>query len=243
MAEEASGFLGRWSRRKIDVREGKPLEEPAPPVIATPTAAPAKPVTVAEPAPLDGTLAAPAEPPKVLSLEDVTRLTAESDFKPFVGRSVAPEVRNAAMKKLFTDPHYNVMDGLDTYIDDYTVADPIPAAMLRQMVGSKLLKIFDHEDKEALEDPQKAIVALEADASAAPEPLPLDNPNNPTAQSVAQSPDGVSAQSTDADPAAFPPQPVSADQRQASHKDHADTHLRLQQNHAASGPSTGRGAA
>ena len=30
------------------------------------------------------------------------------------------------MKKLFADPHYNVMDGLDVYIDDYSKPDPIP---------------------------------------------------------------------------------------------------------------------
>jgi hypothetical protein len=33
-------------------------------------------------------------------------------------------VRNAALKKLFTDPHFNVMDGLDVYIDDYGKPDP-----------------------------------------------------------------------------------------------------------------------
>jgi hypothetical protein len=29
-------------------------------------------------------------------------------------------VKNAAMKKLFADPHFNVMDRLDIYIDDYS---------------------------------------------------------------------------------------------------------------------------
>ena len=37
------------------------------------------------------------------------------------------------MKKLFADPHFNVMDGLDTYIDDYGKPDPIPQSMLRQL--------------------------------------------------------------------------------------------------------------
>ena len=37
------------------------------------------------------------------------------------------------MKKLFSDPHFNVMDGLDTYIDDYGKPDPIPLSMLRRM--------------------------------------------------------------------------------------------------------------
>ena len=48
-----------------------------------------------------------------------------------MARDVAPEVRNAAMKKLFADPQFNVMDRLDTYIDDYSLPDPLPASMLR----------------------------------------------------------------------------------------------------------------
>ena len=44
------------------------------------------------------------------------------------------------MKKLFADPHFNVMDGLDTYIDDYAKPDPIPPAMLRQLASAKFLK-------------------------------------------------------------------------------------------------------
>ena len=35
------------------------------------------------------------------SLEDAARLSTESDFRPYMSRGVAPEVRNAAMKKLF----------------------------------------------------------------------------------------------------------------------------------------------
>ena len=75
-------------------------------------------------------------PVKNLSLDDVKALTQDSDFKPFMARHVGSDVRNAAMKKLFADPHYNVMDGLDIYIDDYTVADPLPQAMLRQMASA-----------------------------------------------------------------------------------------------------------
>ena len=79
------------------------------------------------------------------TLEDVKALNADSSFAPFVGRDVAPEVRNAAMKKLFTDPHYNVMDGLDIYIDDYSKPDPMPADMLRKMVSAKFLNLFDED--------------------------------------------------------------------------------------------------
>ena len=105
----ADGFLGRWSQRKQAVHAGQALDEPvvikqvAPPPVATTEEPQAEPVAQVPPPP---------------SLEDVKNLTTQSDFKPFVARDVAPEVRNAAMKKLFTDPHYNVMDRLDIYIDD-----------------------------------------------------------------------------------------------------------------------------
>jgi hypothetical protein len=136
----ADGFLGRWSRRKQEVRTGLPLAEPHP--------APA-PRAAATPAPVDNPpapLPAAVEPaPPPLSLEDVGLLTPQSDFKPFVAQGVAPEVKNAAMKKLFADPHYNVMDRLDIYIDDYTQPDPLPASMLRQMASAKFLNLFDEE--------------------------------------------------------------------------------------------------
>ena len=84
------------------------------------------------------------------------------------------DVRNAAMKKLFTDPHYNVMDGLDIYIDDYSRPDPIPQAMLRQMVGAKLLKIFDEEEEDEAAKGQGSALT-QGDAASGP----ADNPNNP----------------------------------------------------------------
>ena len=59
------------------------------------------------------------------------------------------------MKKLFADPHFNVMDGLDTYIDDYGKPDPIPASMLRQMNQSKFLGLFDDEDERQTKAPPR----------------------------------------------------------------------------------------
>ena len=72
-----------------------------------------------------------------------------------MAQGVTPEVKNAAMKQLFTDPHYNVMDGLDTYIDDYSKPDPIPESMLRNMVSAQFLKLFEEEEKDA--DVAKAV--------------------------------------------------------------------------------------
>src|SRR5690349_12173050 len=105
----ADGFLGRWSKRKLEARDDKVVEQQ--PEVAVP---------VPEPAPL----AAPEQTPPPLTLDDVKALSADSDFSRFVAADVAPEVKTAAMKKLFTDPRYNVMDGMDVYVGDYTKADP-----------------------------------------------------------------------------------------------------------------------
>lgn len=160
----ADGFLGRWSRRKQEVREGKPVQDPAPPVPQAPV-----PAGVNAPAPLAAQpIAAPVPPEPAAAplptLQDARSLSIDSDFKPFASRAVAPEVRNAAMKKLFTDPHFNVMDGLDIYIDDYGRPDPLPAAMLRQMAQSKFLGLFD-------DDPEKAAAPGATASGRSPAPL------------------------------------------------------------------------
>jgi hypothetical protein len=143
------GFFSRWARRKADAREGKPLQEPA---LPTPVPAESAVATGAAPSVTSATQEVPPAPvaPAVpelppLTLQDAQALEPHSDFKPFMAQKVQPEVRNAAMKKLFADPHYNIMDGLDTYIDDYTKSDPIPESMLRQMVGAQFLNLFDDE--------------------------------------------------------------------------------------------------
>jgi hypothetical protein len=144
--EPEGGFLSRWSRRKVQVRQGAPVAEVPPmPAVAARPVAPVAPVPVA-PAPA-AVPPPPAQPAPTLA--DVAQLTPASDFTRFVARGVDPSVKNAALKTLFTDPHFNVMDGLDTYIEDYGLPDPIPLAMLRQMTQSKMLGLFaDDEDKD-----------------------------------------------------------------------------------------------
>jgi len=93
----------------------------------------------------------PESTPPPPTLDDVAQLTPASDFSRFVAPDVADEVKQAAMKKLFADPHFNVMDGLDTYIADYGQPDPIPETMLRRMVQSTALGLFDHEEKDEAE--------------------------------------------------------------------------------------------
>lgn len=163
------GFFSRWSRRKAQARTGEPLPEPAAPAAPPVPPAPVAAAPAAEPAPgaaaaAPGAEAAEAPPPP--TLEDTQHLTPASDFRRFVAKDVPPDVRNAAVKKLFADPHFNVMDGLDIYIDDYTKTEPIPATMMAQMVSAQFLKLVD--DPEEKTQKTAETVAHEA-APAAPE--------------------------------------------------------------------------
>jgi hypothetical protein len=209
----SDGFLSRWSKRKLDVKEGKEAE--AEPAVAAATVPPPQPSpgggagnAELPPPPGEGGGGGTTNQPPPPTLEDAQSLTPESDFKRFAAADVAPDVKNAAMKKLFADPRYNVMDGMDVYIDDYSKPDPIPQGVLRQLASAKFLGLFDQEEKEE--------AAQEAARQA------RDVADNPTAQTVAQS--------GEAPPAV--PEPT----------DHADPDLRLQQDDAASGKDPGRGA-
>ena len=147
----SDGFVARWSRRKAQVRIGEAPTEPLPvPPPLAPVAAPD----------------AAAEAPPLPTLEDVAKLTHDSDFSRFVLPGVDDTVKRAAMKKLFSDPHFNVMDGLDTYIDDYGIPDPIPEAILRRMTQSKFLRLFD-DDPPAADSPA-AVPDASPDGAAAP---------------------------------------------------------------------------
>ncbi|MEO7853124.1 MAG: DUF3306 domain-containing protein [Rubrivivax sp.] len=144
-----SGFLSRWSQRKNQVRAGQPVTEVEPPVQVEPPVAPVVPAfapTVPPVAAPDIDVhAADTNKPPAPTLDDVARLTRDADFSRFVATDVDGSVRNAALRKLFSDPHYNIMDGLDTYIGDYHTPDPLPAGMLRMMVQSEALGLFADE--------------------------------------------------------------------------------------------------
>lgn len=113
-------FLSRWSRRKTEASSGLPEEKPAVLAGAGRTA----------PTPPDEAPAAATPLPSVESL------TPESDFSPFMKPEVDEGLKRQALKTLFSDPRFNVMDGLDVYIDDYSKPDPLPESwlgMLNQM--------------------------------------------------------------------------------------------------------------
>jgi hypothetical protein len=130
----SENFFNRWSRRKQALQQAGP--PPSTPSSTDPAAVPQ--VDTLTPGPVQQDLQAD---PALPTLEDVQTLTPTSDFQPFMQQGVGAEVRNAALKKLFADPHFNVMDGLDIYIDDYSLPDPLPAGMLREMASAQFMKL------------------------------------------------------------------------------------------------------
>ncbi len=126
-------FVSRWSRRKIEARRGeKELDASSPADI------PAQPMTPAQPViPVETGTEREAEAPAVLP--PVDSLTIDSDFSAFMQPGVDPGLRREALKKLVRDPRFNVMDGLDVYIDDYSKPDPLPEGWLEKLNQVKYL--------------------------------------------------------------------------------------------------------
>jgi len=118
---------------------------------------------------------------KPVELPPLESLTFESDFKAFMQSKVEDAVKRAALRKLFADPRFNVMDGLDTYIDDYTKAEPFSEGLLARIeeVREKLLApaaAVEKEEETAAEKPraeQQAPEEAQADVDPAQDPEAL----------------------------------------------------------------------
>lgn len=144
-AGRGADFLSRWSRLKQEARE---QQTAAPdPAAATP--------------PATTSASANEAPPE---LPPVESLTFDSDYRAFLHPKVADGVRRLALKKLFSDPHFNVMDGLDIYIDDYSVSEPLPPAMLEQLEQARKILAWSREDAErrAAEEAARSVTATDA---------------------------------------------------------------------------------
>lgn len=162
---EEEGFLRRWSRLKAEA-PAAPLQAPADP---EPALAPAPRLAPHAPA---ARPSGEALPPALPTLEDVARLTADSDFSAFVAKGVDQSVRRLAMKKLFADPHFNLIDGLDTYMADFNKPSPMSAEMLAALKHSKsvfapLAKAEPEAHRPA--DPEQTAGDDEADQACAPD--------------------------------------------------------------------------
>jgi len=72
-------------------------------------------------------------------LPPVEKLTPDSDFRDFMHPKVEDALRRVALKKLFSDPHFNIPDPFEAYSGDWTGGEPIPEAMLASLEQMKTL--------------------------------------------------------------------------------------------------------
>ncbi len=158
--ENAEEFLSRWSRRNSEARAEPPAAAPARPAVAD-------------------------APPVLPPLESLNK---DSDFTGFLHPKVDEGLRRAALKKLFSDPHFNVMDGLDIYIDDYSKDDPIPEAMMKELRHAQdiLRASRERREEEARRETEREAQRLreaglppEDGETAQADALPVDSPEEP----------------------------------------------------------------
>jgi hypothetical protein len=183
-----ANFLRRWSRRKLAATRpatGEPPQAASVPAPAAPIAQAPAGVTVGVAAGVAASAVAatvPAPDPAVAAgdeappLPPVDSLGIDSDFTRFLAPKVDETVKRQALRKLFADPHFNVMDGLDVYIDDYSKFEPIPDDLIGKLKHARY--IFDppktrvneagHVEDVPDEPPPGSDAAKHADASPAP---------------------------------------------------------------------------
>jgi plastocyanin len=112
---------------------------------------------VAAPAPVREAGATEMPLPPIESLEGL-----RSDYTAFFQQPVAEDLRRAALKKLFADPHFNQMDMLDVYVDDYTQFEPLPAALRMRLPSARA---FLHGSELAEVEAAEAAAAAARDKS------------------------------------------------------------------------------
>lgn len=81
--------------------------------------------------------AAPAPNTQKPDLPPVDQLTPESDFKGFMHPRVGDALRRVALKRLFSDPHFNIPDPFEPFSGDWTVGEPISEKMLASLEQMK----------------------------------------------------------------------------------------------------------
>jgi hypothetical protein len=159
MTQDNEAFLERWSRLKC--------EQP-------PEGAPAAPGSQRGQPPAKSEQDAP-----VPVLPPVDQLKPESDFTPFMNPKVADGTRRLALKKLFTDAHFNIPEAYEPYSADFTQGEPIPAKILKAI--NRVRDVAVKGEEKVVED-ERLAEAARAEA---------ENAETAAAEAPTQEPDDV----------------------------------------------------
>ena len=136
-------FLSRWSRRKQEVKSGE-LSEPE------------QSLQTADELP-DAQEEAP--PLTDEDMPPIESLTEDSDYSGFMSPGVSEELRQTALRKLFSSAAFNVVDGLDDYDEDFTsfakLGEIVTADMRFQMeqeARKKMEELMAEDESEEMPD-------------------------------------------------------------------------------------------
>ena len=157
------GFLQRWARRKEEAARASEHAD------VSPVAGSSAEVhdDISHPTPADARAAPADAPAPTLTSADVAALAPDSSYAPFMARGVDKAVQRLAMKKLFSDPHFQALDGLDIYMGDYNVASPVSAGMLASLQHAQGMLARGAELAERLAEAERLAQSANAPAVAA----------------------------------------------------------------------------
>ncbi len=127
--------LSRWSRLKRQTARAPAAVDTASREESVATGAAVACAAVERRAGADSAPAADVE----LNLPPLSSISLTQDFTPFMQAKVPQALKQQAFKALFKQPHFNVMDGLDIYIDDYTQFEPIAPEVMATLSSWKTI--------------------------------------------------------------------------------------------------------
>jgi hypothetical protein len=197
--EHASGFLARWSERKLAARKAQ--TPPADPQeVKEPVA---DPIQAVEPGP------APVREPDLTDADmpPLESLDGTSDYSGFLSRGVSATLRREALSRLFHSPHLNLADHLDDFPEDYTRFAPLGdlvTADRRHQLDLAARRLLE-PDPEAATDPEteRPAPAVEGHDPPGDHRLSTDPPTDSGAACTS-----LQAEDSDASPA--PPSPAES---------------------------------
>jgi hypothetical protein len=99
----------------------------------------------------------------VPTLPPIESLTPESEFSGFMHPKVKEELRRLALKKLFSDPHFNLPDPYEAYSGDWTGESAMTPEFVATLNQARSV-LFNEEEKKAADERDAAEKKLQDEA-------------------------------------------------------------------------------